>query len=361
MNSQARDTNTAGSTPPDDTRSTDHVRRRSSVAIVGGGIAGLTAARSLSAQGFSVEVFDKGRGAGGRASTRREGKLRFDHGAQYFTAKDERFKRQVDTWIEEGIAAEWPGRIAVLDNGKVSYKERSLRRFVGVPGMNTIVKRLAENANVRFGIRVSRLARGDEGWNLVDDAGSDLSQFDIVLLSLPPEQALALLEDVRPRLADRVRPVRSDACWALLVSFDERLPIDFDGAFVENSPVAWAARDSSKPGRAPGERWVLHAGAEWSAQHIEDDGSQIAEKLLRTFFEATDTTPVSPQFLGAHRWRFAKVEKPLGDGCMWDSEWTLGVCGDWCHGCRVEGAFLSGLAMAEKVIAKAVKRKDAGR
>jgi tRNA(Arg) A34 adenosine deaminase TadA len=27
------------------------------------------------------------------------------------------------------------------------------------------------------------------------------------------------------------------------------LAIDFDGAFVQNSPLSWIARDSSKPGR----------------------------------------------------------------------------------------------------------------
>jgi predicted NAD/FAD-dependent oxidoreductase len=312
----------------------------------------------LSLEGFPVEVFDKGRGAGGRASTRREGNRRFDHGAQYFTAKDERFKREVDTWIEEGVAAEWTGRIAVLDGGKVSYKERHLERFVGVPGMNSIVKRLAESATVRFGIRVSRLDRVDGGWNLVDGSDSDISKFDIVLLSLPPEQALSLLEGVGSPLSDRVRPVRSDACWAVLASFDERLPIDFDGAFVEDSPVAWIARDSSKPGRSPGERWVFHATPEWSAQHIEEDGSKIAGELLQSFFEATGTTPVSPEFVGAHRWRFAKVEEPLGDGCLWDNEWNVGVCGDWCHRCRVEGAFLSGLAIAERVMADVGERKD---
>ena len=88
-------------TPTEPThRVTQHPQNRS-VAIVGGGIAGLTAARKLSRDGQSVQVFDKGRGAGGRASTRREGLRQFDHGAQYCTAKEERFQRQVDSWVEE--------------------------------------------------------------------------------------------------------------------------------------------------------------------------------------------------------------------------------------------------------------------
>ena len=42
-------------------------------------------------QGWAVTVFDKGRGPGGRLATRRADDLRFDHGAQYFTARDPRF------------------------------------------------------------------------------------------------------------------------------------------------------------------------------------------------------------------------------------------------------------------------------
>ena len=56
------------------------------VAVIGAGISGLFAARTLADRGLNVKVFDKGRGLGGRMSTRRvDGKSCFDHGAQYFT------------------------------------------------------------------------------------------------------------------------------------------------------------------------------------------------------------------------------------------------------------------------------------
>jgi renalase len=64
------------------------------VAIVGAGIAGLSCALRLQQDGCNVAVLDKGRGAGGRMSTRRiampggegaGGEVAFDHGAQYLT------------------------------------------------------------------------------------------------------------------------------------------------------------------------------------------------------------------------------------------------------------------------------------
>jgi len=59
--------------------------------IVGSGIAGSTIANLLSKK-YSVEVIDKARGPGGRASNRRYKKnLSFDHGLQYISPKSKNF------------------------------------------------------------------------------------------------------------------------------------------------------------------------------------------------------------------------------------------------------------------------------
>ncbi len=82
-------------------------------AIIGAGIAGLACADALSSAGHTAELFDKGRGAGGRMSTRRWqttiGEVTADHGAQYFTARDPDFIRLVRDWRDMGIAAPKPG------------------------------------------------------------------------------------------------------------------------------------------------------------------------------------------------------------------------------------------------------------
>ena len=61
--------------------------------VVGSGIAGSTIANLL-AKKYSVEIFDKARGPGGRTSNRRyNNKLSFDHGLQYFSPKSNAFKK----------------------------------------------------------------------------------------------------------------------------------------------------------------------------------------------------------------------------------------------------------------------------
>ena len=64
-------------------------------AVIGAGLAGLRVAHRLAEAGAQVRVFEKARGAGGRMSTRRTDFGAFDHGAQYFTARDPRFREQV--------------------------------------------------------------------------------------------------------------------------------------------------------------------------------------------------------------------------------------------------------------------------
>ena len=61
--------------------------------IVGSGIAGSTIANLLSKK-YSVEIFDKARGPGGRASNRRyKDNLSFDHGLQYISPTSSEFKK----------------------------------------------------------------------------------------------------------------------------------------------------------------------------------------------------------------------------------------------------------------------------
>lgn len=332
------------------------------VAVIGGGIAGIAAAQTLADQNARVTVFDKGRGPGGRMSTRRTDELRFDHGAQYFTARDERFARHVRSWVRDGVAALWPGRIGQINReATITEKDRNPGRFVGVPGMNSIVRSLSEslgaNAQVRFGVRVASVHEADAGWSLRDDQGSDLGRFDALVVALPAPQAAQLLADW-PHLATPAAAAVMQPCWAAMASFEHRVPCEFDGLFVnlEGGPLSWAARDSSKPGRADAETWVLHAGSDWSQANIDMDKDAAANTLLAAFFRAIGVEPQAHATLSAHRWLYAQTQSSVEGGCLFDRDGLIAACGDWCHAGRVEGAFLSGVAAAGRVLGEVVHR-----
>jgi hypothetical protein len=319
------------------------------VVVVGAGLSGLACARTLTDHGHLVRVIEKSRGPGGRAATRREGDWRFDHGAQYFTVRDPGFRRRVGTWCDEGIVAPWEGRIAVVDNGRVEPKDGDTERYVGVPGMNAVCRHLAEDLDVTWRTRVARIERDGGRWRLTAETGPDLGTADAVVVSAPPAQTAELLADAAPRLADRARAVDMAPCWAAMAVFDRPLEAGFDGAFVHGSPLSWVARNASKPGRPDHEAWVLHAGPDWSQAHLQLEREDAAVRLLDAFSDALGGLDAGTLHVDAHRWRYALPREPLLDPCLLDAELRIAACGDWCGGPRVEGAFLSGCAAADRL------------
>ncbi|MDY7091546.1 MAG: FAD-dependent oxidoreductase [Acidobacteriota bacterium] len=355
------------------------------VAVVGAGLAGLACARTLADHGHRVRVFDKARGVGGRMSTRRAEELRYDHGAQYFTARNARLRRWVDSWCQAGVVARWEGRIAVLEEGTVELKKSTTERFVGVPGMNALCKHLSQEAGTQelgtqdleltLQTRVTRLLRdesaenGGPAWRLEAEDGSELGSYDAVVVTAPATQAAELLEAAAPRLAVAARKAETAPCWAVMVTFPQPLELDFDGAFVHGSPLSWIARNASKPGRPEGESWVLHASPEWSREHLELSREEVAPLLLEALRRAVGKlgSPAlagDPAHLTAHRWRYALPTEPLPEPCLFDPELHLAAAGDWCGGPRVEGAFLSGCAAAGRTLSlrpRARPSEDAAR
>lgn len=321
-----------------------------SAAVLGAGLSGLTCARMLADAGLDVRVFDKARGPGGRMATRRAGEWRFDHGAQYFTVRDDRFEKAVDSWCRQGIVAPWPGKLAVVEAGAVSRETSRIPRFVGVPGMNAVCRYLGLEIDVSYGTRIEALNRVENGWVFKDADGVDLGPFDAVVVSAPAPQTGALLRSCSPDLAARADSVEMAPCWAVMLTFPEALDLGFDGAFVSDSAISWVARNASKPDRPDHESWVVHASPEWSAANLEMKPERAAEALVGQFRAALNAKNAEPIHLTAHRWRFALPLEPLPETCLIDASRGLAACGDWCGGPRVEGAFLSGLAAAEGIL-----------
>jgi renalase len=80
-------------------------------AIIGAGIAGIACARTLVQAGHQVTVFEKSHTAGGRMSTRGSDFGSFDHGAQYFTVRDERFAKALTVcWMSMAAWRQLPYR-----------------------------------------------------------------------------------------------------------------------------------------------------------------------------------------------------------------------------------------------------------
>ena len=320
------------------------------IGLIGAGMAGLSCAMALRDRGHDTVSFDKGRGPGGRMSTRRIDTstcaIAFDHGAQYFTARDPDFIAQVETWAEDGHVARWPG------GGSDAW--------VGTPAMNAPERAMAAAVDVHWAARVESLSH-DGKWHLhgtrpdpatlsARPAGTpgalmvEAAPFDAVVLAVPAEQVAPLIDLQDREIADLARSIQSDPCWTVMVAFDDRIPLHQD-RLTGIGIIGSAVRNSSKPGRTAPEAWVLQATAEWSRDHLEADPSAV-EQALFTAFEARVGTPL-PAILTskAHRWRFAKSGTAQRDA-IWRPDTGIGVCGDWLIGPRIEAAWLSGRRLA---------------
>lgn len=305
------------------------------IAVVGAGIAGLLLARELKARGEDVVVFEKSRGLGGRLATKRVEEATFDSGAQYFTAKSERFGALVAEWAASGVVVNWPGA--------------SAHRWIAQPSMNALGKHLAEGLEVRRESKLVRVQREFGVWELTIE-NQPAWRVGRLVLAAPLPQSLALLKaggvELPRTLAGELAALNYHPCLALLLTLSGPSAVPAEGVAFADGPARWIA-DNSKKGISPGATAVtVHLSPAFAAEHYAKTETELAAMVL----------PVIEGVLGApvvnvalQRWKFSEPAATYAQPCVWLPDLGLGFAGDAFGGPRVEGAALSGLALAERM------------
>lgn len=323
------------------------------IAIIGAGMSGLACAKQLMQAGHQVTIFEKSRGPSGRVSTRVSDGWQCDHGAQYFTASHPLFLAQVQSWEALGVATPWQGRIFETDGTQLRAKQAEKKRYVGVPKNTAPARQLAESCHLQLEHTIDQLQHVQGQWQLHSkEQGAYAHTFDCLVLAIPSVQAHVLLAEHQAAFALLAHQAKMRGCWTVMARYDNPLQVPFDGLFVNQGPLSWVARDSSKPGRitagqAVKEVWVLQAQAQWSEAHIEDAPETVIAQMVQAFEAIGGQVPTAAT---AHRWRYADTEQPLQQQYAWDAALQLGMCGDWLNGGKVEGAWLSGTFLAQHMI-----------
>lgn len=313
------------------------------VAVVGAGIAGLSAARALRDQGREVRVFERSSSPGGRCATKvisaielprgLSGDVAFDQGAQYFTVRDDRFSELAAELERDRVISKWTGRIVSFDGEGWEDVEEGTSRYVGTPGMQSIGAAMANGLSIEYG---RTIASADEL----------LAEFDRVIIALPAAQAMRLVTNF-PALTQKLSTISMKACWAVMAAFEERVGARFDAAFVNGSALSWIARNTSKPKRNYKiDAWVLHASTSWSDAHLNDRADDVGAFLMEAFDDLIRGGLPRAFYATVHRWKYATADPPLAVGAISAPDGRIIVCGDWCLGTRIEDAYLSGLTAA---------------
>ncbi|MGP4844066.1 NAD(P)/FAD-dependent oxidoreductase [Marinobacter sp. 1Y8] len=332
------------------------------VAIVGSGVAGLSAGRLLKSRNCDVTLFDKARGPGGRMASKRVTGGAVDIGAQYFTIRHPGFRDFLSQYAvddnNQSCVEEWDARLRYQRDDNLWEPMRSAVRYVGVPRMSAITRALSRELDVHGSTRVERLeSTANSQWRLFDTLGAELGVYDDVVIAAPPVQAETLLKTSGielPGAGSVFISLPLEACWALIVHFPDGAQTEADGFSFNDTVLQWAANNSSKPGRQDnGEWWVLHAQADWSEQFQDADPDWVKGELLNAFAnglhrpELADDTSESI----THRWLYAKTGfLGAGPGHLWSDNLRIGLCGDWLTAGRVEGAYISAEGLVESMV-----------
>lgn len=311
------------------------------VFIIGAGIAGLACARELVSAGFDPRIVDKGRGPGGRCSSRRSAFGRFDHGASFFTARDPGFVRQVEHWRDEGVVAPWDGRFEGRSGDDTWW--------VGTPAMNAMVRYEAEAVDAEFGLEIAQPQPGrDCRFDLRTKTGDLIGEADFVVFAAPAPQTAVLLPE-GSSLVPAARSSDMAPCWTLMASFPpEAADPGFDALMPEDDVLDAVFLQAGKPGREPGMRIVAHANPYWSEEHLEEPKERVVNALLAALHRHLPGQS-TPTHLDAHRWRYARVTQPAEESFGLDRGEGVATCGDWHIAPRVESAWLSGHRLGRRM------------
>lgn len=319
------------------------------ILIIGAGMAGLTAARLLEQAKRPVLVLDKGRGVGGRMATRRFGGGRFDHGAQFFSVRDERFRQWVIDWQAAGLVDVWGQGFAAYPGPSAGAGHP---RYRGSAGMTAVPKYLASQLNVHLRTQVTTVSNEGNHWLAYTKSGERF-RGQALLLTPPVPQSLALLAAGQVALPDDIREnlemITYDSCLALMALFAgcSHLP-EPGGLRFSEGPIAWMA-DNHQKGISPnGYAVTIHASPDYSRQHWQTDTTVIVQELLDVAGDWLHQDLIDCQL---HRWRYSQPKSIYSEPMICLSGLpVLALAGDAFGGARVEGAAISGYMAVQALL-----------
>jgi renalase len=310
--------------------------------IIGAGISGLLAAKMLSDAGLTVQVLEKGRGLGGRMATRRRNGAIFDHGAQFFTVRDQRFATWVERWKSHGLVDTWYDL------------EKSGRHYRGVPGMTGIAKQLSEGIDVHRETLVKKVfySLSEKRWT-VTSADDEVFESRALITTAPIPQSLALLTESEVFIPEKQRQqlasIRYHRCIAAMAILDRPSPItEHNGALkLGGEPIQWMA-DNQRKGVSPELPAItIHSTPNFAETHWDTPNDERVPLLL----EAASPHLGEAKIISydGHRWGFSQPASAFGEEAYIDASIRLAIAGDGMTGGRVEGAAISGIAAAKKI------------
>ena len=316
--------------------------------IIGSGISGATIASILSKK-YSLDVYDKARGIGGRSSNKKLNKNEsFDHGVQYISPKSTQFKKFINNLIKIRIVKQWLGKHIFLNtNTKVDKKHI---KIIGVKGNNAISKYLLKDINCNFNSEVIKIFNKNKLWEIYFSDGSK-KFYKSLILTCPFAQSKKLSKKyIKHSFINK--KIKMDANITVMMATKKTKP-NISSYFFNDKILGWAGNENSKKRFiSKNDLWTLQSTYTWANKKINKNrkNKELNSKIIiEQFFKLTGIKKTKVLFSLNHGWKYSSNSKPLNIKSYWNSSLNLGVCADWFVGQRLESGWISAHDLFKKI------------
>lgn len=333
--------------------------------VLGAGMCGLTIAQELVNAGKkSWLMIDKGRSVGGRMATRRVNEQKFDHGAQFFTARSSIFKQTAEVWLRDGIIKEWTKGFNHHFHAHAHLPDDGHPRYAGVGGMNQIAKHLAAKLpakQILLNEKIIAISIVQDTLLLKCEGGREIQAKTLVITS-PIPQTLDLLKSIDPApsfdvISQELGKINYDPCVAFMGFFDaDEFPLDALPIQSHDAVISFIADNYSKGLTSEKGSLTVHLAAEASRGMFTAHDQVVVGFICHQLKQLFGLKKLSmPKTYDIQRWRFATPQTTLPSPYL---EWACGgssgprilFAGEAFGGAKIEGAFLSAQAAAQRLL-----------
>lgn len=337
------------------------------IAIIGAGIAGLTAGNILAKAGHHVTVFEKSRGFGGRLATRHTGasdRVPVDHGVPYLPAGGPEFNAFLQGLQQAGLITEWTDHLSFHD-GSVFYPEHPARErapmYIAPKGMSAIGKHLSRHVDVVTekkvgGITLVAPLNSHKSKWVVNFADSSVFEADAIVVALPATQAEAVVQTSQDEwgvryLIRKLSDVVSESGYSLIAGYGDRVQPDWKGIVCQSDVLSFLSNERSKRPDIPEMVLVAHSTASFAYANLGSDEPSVVKAMTAALADIAGGWAEFPKWTQLHLWRYRTPLQPILDAPYLELEQSdakLAVVGDYFgSGHPIELAYLSGKRLAE--------------
>ena len=352
------------------------------VGVIGGGLAGLVAARDLVRSGNRVTLYDSAALLGGQIRTRREAGFVVEDGAEGWVSADPDVRqlceelgiqREIVEQVRRNSLFCSHGQLAELKPGEaarllgISAAESDLGRGISslLTGMGALTEALAADVRPHAVVNAEcgklSLERGPDGWRVVATRGSEW--FDGLILAVPGPEVAVLVQQLAPQAAQKLGEIEYASNVSVSLGFGRAAvghALDASGFVVDPGEElrglrACAFSSSKLPGRAPAGHVLIRAFFRPSAADLAEDDREWRNRavtLLSPVLEIRGEPERSwvarwpgalPQYRKSHAELIGTVQKTLTE------LGSIELAGTSFHPGGVPGAVRSGRGAARRM------------